>query len=661
MAEWRHPMSPALTLVTKVGSSIVLIGLLLTVLLESLPQALRGNLPEYIWLAAEPVVLALLVSSLLYSLLLRPLPLHQDELLRSQAQLCVENDVLEQLVLERTCELLVAQEELERDVAERKRIEASTRRHKDMLDEAQHLVHLGGWELDLLSNTLIWSDEMYRIFEIDPSCRDVCYETFLAAAHPDDREFVDLAYTTSVREKITCDIRHRLLFPDGRVKWVHERCVTHYDSGGRPLRSVGTTQDVTEYQKEKDARTRFAAILEETPNVVGIVDSAGSTLFFNKSGRKLMGIGETEDISHLKLADYHPDWAARIVQEEGLPTALAQGTWSGETALRSRSGKEIPMLQVILAHKDEDGKADFYAGVMHDISALKAMEAELRRNNDELADINRQLHDAQAQLVQSEKMAAVGMLAAGVAHEINNPIGFVCSNLGALDQYLKDIFEMLELYESAEAGMTEGKYAEVRDAKRRKDMAFLREDVPMLMKESRDGITRVKMIIQDLKEFSHVDTSGEWQWTDLHRGLDSTLGVVWNEIKYHAEVKKEYGDLPEVECLPSQLNQVFMNLLVNAAHAIEDKGVISISTGVRREEVFIRIADTGKGILPENRKRIFDPFFTTKPVGRGTGLGLSLSFAIMKKHNGRIEVQSDVGKGSTFTLWLPVRRAVAAE
>ena len=282
--------------------------------------------------------------------------------------------------------------------------------------------------------------------------------------------------------------------------------------------------------------------------------------------------------------------------------------------------------------------------------------ATISRMNEEYLLSQQQLQQAQQQLLQSDKMASVGQLAAGVAHEINNPIGFISSNLGSLEKYLKDIFELLNMYEGAEAAMPEAARAEVRSAKQRKDIAFLREDVPMLISESRDGITRVKKIVQDLKDFSHVDNSEEWQWADLHKGLDSTLNIVWNEIKYHAEVIKEYGDIPEVECLPSQLNQVFMNLLVNAAHAIHEKGIITIRTGTQGEEVSIRIADTGKGISPENLKRIFDPFFTTKPVGKGTGLGLSLSYGIMQKHHGCIEVQSEVGKGTTFTLWLPIRQ-----
>jgi signal transduction histidine kinase len=165
----------------------------------------------------------------------------------------------------------------------------------------------------------------------------------------------------------------------------------------------------------------------------------------------------------------------------------------------------------------------------------------------------------------------------------------------------------------------------------------------------------VKNIVQDLKDFSHVDEA-EWQWSDLHHGLDSTLNIVWNELKYKAEVVKEYGAPPEIECIPSQLNQVFMNLLVNAAHAIENRGTITIRTGHDGDGAWVEITDDGKGIAPEHLERIFDPFFTTKPVGKGTGLGLSLSYGIVKKHKGRIEVDSRPGMGARFRVWLPVRQ-----
>lgn len=264
------------------------------------------------------------------------------------------------------------------------------------------------------------------------------------------------------------------------------------------------------------------------------------------------------------------------------------------------------------------------------------------------------LHDAQNQLLQSEKMASIGQLAAGVAHEINNPIGYVNSNLGTLDKYLKDMFAMLRAYEEAEPLLAAdpGVAAHVKALREKLDIDFLKEDVVALMNESEEGISRVKKIVQDLKDFSHVDEA-EWQWVDLHKGLESTLNVVWNELKYKTEVVKEYGEIPEIYCLPQQLNQVFMNLLVNAAHAIVEHGTITIRTGAKDHEVWVEIADTGVGIPPENLKRIFDPFFTTKPVGKGTGLGLSLAYSIVQKHHGRIDVQSAVGKGTTFRLCLP--------
>jgi signal transduction histidine kinase len=242
-----------------------------------------------------------------------------------------------------------------------------------------------------------------------------------------------------------------------------------------------------------------------------------------------------------------------------------------------------------------------------------------------------------------------------VAHEINNPIGFVYSNLGTLEKYLQDTFRMLELYEQAESEIANHDVlSSLQAAKKDLDIAYLKTDLHALMQESKDGIVRVKVIVQNLKDFSHVGASDEWHYSDLHKGLESTLNIVNNEIKYKADVVREYGDIPEVECLLSQLNQVFMNLLVNAAYAISERGTITIRTGCAGDEVWVEIADTGQGIPPENLQKIFDPFFTTKPIGKGTGLGLSLSYGILQKHHGRLEVQSEVGRGTTFRLSLPV-------
>jgi signal transduction histidine kinase len=190
------------------------------------------------------------------------------------------------------------------------------------------------------------------------------------------------------------------------------------------------------------------------------------------------------------------------------------------------------------------------------------------------------------------------------------------------------------------------------------EIPFLKDDIPQLMEESKEGIVRVRKIVQDLKDFSHVDANPQWQLANLNKGIDSTLNVVNNEVKYKADVIKNYGDIPDIQCLPSQINQVVMNLVVNAAHAMEQtRGTISISTGTGAEGVWLEVADSGTGIAKDALPRIFDPFFTTKPVGKGTGLGLSLSYGIIQKHHGHIAVESELGIGTTFRITLPLTQS----
>lgn len=290
--------------------------------------------------------------------------------------------------------------------------------------------------------------------------------------------------------------------------------------------------------------------------------------------------------------------------------------------------------------------------------AVQERTRKLMRANDALhAEIAERTH-LESQLVQSEKLASIGQLAAGVAHEINNPIGYIFSNFGTLEGYLGNLLEMLNAYEGAEREVNAPEVvARLASLRESIQLDFLKEDVPGLMRESKEGIVRVRAIVQDLKDFSRVDSAQEWQWASLHQGIDSTLNVVASEVRYKADVVKEYGQLPDIECLPSQLNQVVMNLVLNAAHAMgPERGRLAIRTGTEGDSVWLEVADTGCGIPPENLSRIFDPFFTTKPIGKGTGLGLSLSYGIVQKHRGRIDVHSEVGKGTTFRVVLPVRR-----
>lgn len=292
--------------------------------------------------------------------------------------------------------------------------------------------------------------------------------------------------------------------------------------------------------------------------------------------------------------------------------------------------------------------------MIEDRSDFKAAENALTENLAQLKATNQKLEEAQNQLLQSEKLASIGLLAAGVAHEINNPVGFVSSNLSTLTNYSKQLFTLINAYEKALGTVTlPAALTEELDAVREDtDLEFIREDVVALLDESADGIQRVRRIVQDLKDFSHVD-SGEWKPVNLNNCLESTLNVIWNELKFKVKIERELAELPDVLCNAPQINQVMMNLLVNAGHAIESSGTIYIRTGSLGDESWFEIEDTGSGITEQVQKRIFEPFFTTKPIGQGTGLGLSVSYGIIAKHNGRIELDSVVGRGSRFRVWLP--------
>jgi two-component system NtrC family sensor kinase len=279
---------------------------------------------------------------------------------------------------------------------------------------------------------------------------------------------------------------------------------------------------------------------------------------------------------------------------------------------------------------------------------------ELRETTKELEKAYAELKDAQLQIYQQEKMASIGQLAAGVAHEINNPMGFINSNLGSLDKYIvriSDYFRLIDDECRSEQSMLS---AAVLAERKRLKIDLIIDDARQLIAESQDGAARVRRIVQDLKSFSRVDQS-EQALVNLNEALETTINIAWNELKYVATLERQYGELPEVLCYPQQLNQVFLNLLVNAAHALgTSQGAITVKSWQEEDQVCVSVADTGCGIAPENLNRIFEPFFTTKEVGKGTGLGLSISFDIIKKHGGTIDVQSEVGSGTTFTVRLPV-------
>jgi two-component system NtrC family sensor kinase len=413
------------------------------------------------------------------------------------------------------------------------------------------------------------------------------------------------------------------------------------------------------HRQALQSREHLEQILSALDNVVwSITPDTFETLYLNPAAEKVYGRPVAEFIADADL------WFQTVHSEDRkrvgacLPEILEKGVLDIEYRIVRPDGEVRWIHDHIHAIFDEDGQPASLNGLGTDITQSREAEIELKKSHAELQEAYAKLQDIQSQLLQSEKMASIGQLAAGVAHEINNPIGYVYSNLGSLQKYLDDVFTVLDAYAHLEPLLASHIEAmnTISAVKQKADLDFLREDVTALMRESREGITRVKKIVQDLKDFSHVGSEEEWQMANLHHGIDSTLNIVNNELKYKAEVMKEYGDIPEIECLPPQLNQVFMNLFVNAAHAIEERGSITVRTGHDQDSVWAEVSDTGKGIAPENLKRIFDPFFTTKPVGTGTGLGLSVSYSIIQKHNGSINVASEVGKGTTFRVTLPIKQ-----
>ncbi|CEG57983.1 ATP-binding protein [Legionella fallonii] len=283
-------------------------------------------------------------------------------------------------------------------------------------------------------------------------------------------------------------------------------------------------------------------------------------------------------------------------------------------------------------------------------------EKKLKKNYEKVKKLYQELQATQAQLIQHSKLVAIGQLAAGVAHEINNPIAYVISNTKILQGYMSNIQEIISDINNQLLQIDSDSVDKLKEhwvtLLSEKNIPFLQEDIQVLLKECLEGLNRIKEIVGDLKTFSHTD-EGELQKANVNQCIDVTLKIVWNELKYKCTVKKEYSDVPLIWCNPRQLNQVFMNLLVNAVQAIPEKGEIIIRTRHNNDLIEIEVQDTGTGIKQEHIEKLFDPFFTTKPVGTGTGLGLSISYNIIKKHQGRIEVKSKLNEGTTFTIYLP--------
>lgn len=278
---------------------------------------------------------------------------------------------------------------------------------------------------------------------------------------------------------------------------------------------------------------------------------------------------------------------------------------------------------------------------------------ELSKKNLQIKRAYKDLKDTQAMVVHNEKMRSLGQLVAGVAHELNNPINFIYGNLAHLKNYSNDLIEIISKYEEIQKQLPEDKFEEVEKLKEEIDYEFIIEDLAALIKSCTEGAERSKQIILDLKNFSRLDEALVKE-VNIHEGIDSALNILSNKYKNKVTMHKEYGELPKVNCYAGQINQVFMNVIDNAAQAIKETGDIYIRTKVNNQYAVVEIEDNGDGIPEDIIPKIFDPFFTTKPVGEGTGLGLSICYKIIKSHNGKMEVESQKGVGTKFIISVPI-------
>jgi PAS domain S-box-containing protein len=410
----------------------------------------------------------------------------------------------------------------------------------------------------------------------------------------------------------------------------------------------------------------FKTLIEHLPQKILLKDRFSRFVFCNQKYAESLNLSPVDVVGKTDYDFYQPEIANNYIAGD---RAVIESAETFEDVFRYESGGEEFITRVLkTAVKNETGKADGVLCVFEDFTRRFKYEEAIKQANKELEKSNLQMKEMQSQLVQSEKLASIGQLAAGVAHEINNPLGFVSSNFSTLEKYMSSIMSVLMACESALASPScRSGFAPDNDPiqiikKLKEDLQidFILDDIPELFADSREGIRRIIQIVKSLRDFSRVDQMEDFSDYNINQGLQSTLAVAKNELKYATDIECDYSEVPEIFCNSGQLNQVFLNILVNAAQAIisqqrQDKGTIRIKTYLDDEYVICEIADDGPGIAEEDLPKIYDPFFTTKAVGEGTGLGLSVSYDIVvNKHKGQLSVASEVGKGTTFTIKIPL-------
>ncbi|HVO65769.1 MAG TPA: PAS domain S-box protein, partial [Syntrophales bacterium] len=463
----------------------------------------------------------------------------------------------------------------------------------------------------------------------------------------EDRDMVKRMAREMLSGSRKAAFEYRVVTKENQIRWMSQTLTSIKYEGRSAI--LGNAIDVTELKNSmeelKELKALESSILASIPHVVlGLQND--KILFVNNAVESVFGWKPDELIGKSVRALYSSEKEYENFTKRIFNDREAKPTYSKELELscRRKNGESI-ICKVTTGVTGDSSDVSKIVATYEDITDKKK---------------------ASFQLLQSEKMASIGRLAAGVAHEINNPTAFVSSNLKTLSDYMNDVIKLINQYRTLTGDLKKeasgGELREtvgeslklIEDLETKTNIDFIIKDGVALIGESKEGTERIGRIVQDLKNFAHPGDE-KIKAVNIKNSIESTLNIVWNELKYKAVVHKEYGDIPDIMGYPQQLNQVFMNILVNAAHAIKEKGEIRIATRTDNGHVEIKFTDTGVGIPKENLLKIFDPFFTTKDVGKGTGLGLHVAYNIIEKHNGTIEVDSIVNNGTTFTIKIPLK------
>ncbi|MBW4521860.1 MAG: PAS domain S-box protein [Scytolyngbya sp. HA4215-MV1] len=495
--------------------------------------------------------------------------------------------------------------------------------------------------------------------------QDLPWQTYAHLFNAEDQRIIE-------RNTPKLNVEEPKLRADGTTQWLRTTIIPLHDEAGKVFGVFGCYEDISDRKQTEQALMLYKKAVEGSSDAISFADPAGNHFYQNQAFSQLYECATPQVFN--EFGGLSATFTDAAVAQEILDMTLAGKAWVGEAEQRSRHNYIMQTLIRAYAIRNEQDDVVGLVSAITDITerkqaekALQQSEAQLQQRAKQLKQTLRELRATQTQLIQTEKMSSLGQLVAGVAHEINNPVNFIHGNLEHVGQYAGDLLALIDLYEQQISNVPPAIRQQIDDI----DLEFIREDLPKILSSMNLGTDRIRGIVQSLRTFSRLDESAMKE-VDIHEGINSTLVILSNRLKAkpdHSEIQviKEYGTLPMVECYSGQLNQVFMNILSNALDALEEERASgkenpTPSIWIRTEVVDpqwvrITIADNGPGMATSVHKKLFDPFFTTKPVGKGTGMGMSISYQIItEKHGGKLICQSAPGEGAEFIIEIPIRQ-----